>query len=205
MWPFRTARNAVIQFGVGEENLAYLAATRELHAAYCARHGIKFIVDKDSPANGRPPHWRKVELLIDAMRKGYDRAVWLDGDCIITDHRVNIFEAAGGFGIGVCECFDSPEFERHLNCGVVFTARSPEVTAFLDIWNAQPTSARWAEQDPFNELMATRPHRDLLTILPNRFNSVPVHMDARDPIIRAYHGLPDRLAKIRNAVASARR
>jgi hypothetical protein len=193
-------RRVLIQYGFGPEHESLLALTREIHARYCRRHRIDYRVDTAPPAGGRAPHWRKVELLIAAMEQGYDRIAWVDADCVIVDPSVDLF-AASGFGIAVCECFDSPTIARHLNTGVLLAARSDATLGFLQAWNATPQSGIWQDQSAFIALMAARPHRDLLTILPNRFNCVADHMEAREPIIRAFHGDPQRVSKMATLVA----
>ena len=44
--------------------------------------------------------------------------------------------------------------------------------------------------------------RDLLTILPNRFNC-SINMDARAPFIRAFHGDVERVNKMRALVLAS--
>lgn len=207
---FKRKRRVLLQYACGTEYQHLLGMTKPAHAAYCARFGIGYrAVEEDTCLGARGPYWRKVELMIEAFRGGYDQVAWLDADCIIVDASYDIF-AASGFGIAACECFDSPSIERHLNCGVIFATNSPDVRTFLDVWYAMPTSTKWPgrdpfpEQDPFIDLMATRPHRDLLTILPNRFNCIDVHMDARDPVIRAFHGDQERVTKITGIVGAIR-
>ncbi len=185
----------LIQYASGPEHENLLALTFEVHSRYCRQHGIEYWIDNTPDTKGRSPHWRKVELLIEAMAQGYDQVAWVDTDCVIVDPSVDIF-AASGFGIAVCESFDSPTIERHLNTGVLLAGRSDATIEFLKAWNEMPTGGRWEDQSAFIDLMATRPYRDLLTVLPNRFNCLAEHMEAREPIIRAFHGDPDRAQKI---------
>jgi hypothetical protein len=195
-------RRALVQYACGDEHCALLAMTRPIHAAYCDRHRIDYLAtEEDVCRAARGPYWAKVDRIIEALRSGYEQVAWLDTDCVVVDASYDIFDASG-FGIAVCECFDSPSIERHFNVGVLLVTDSPHVRAFLDTWYAMPTSQRWPEQEPFIELMAARPHRDLLTILPNRFNCLDIHMEARDPIIRTFHGDGDRVGKVAALVAA---
>ena len=197
-WPTRP-RRALIQYAFGDEHEELLALTRERHTFYCARHGIDYYGAGGNAGGGRSPHWRKVELLIEAMEEGYDRVAWVDTDCVIVDFASDLFDASG-FGIAVCECWDSPTVERHLNTGVLLAARSAAVLDFLRTWNAMPTGGKWEDQSAFIELMAKRPYRDLLTVLPNRYNCLAVHMEAQDAVVQAFHGDVDRLRKIKALV-----
>jgi hypothetical protein len=195
-------RRALVQYACGDEHRALLAMTRPIHAAYCDHHRIDYLAtEEDVCTAARGPYWAKVDRIIEALRSGYEQVAWLDTDCVVVDASYDIFDASG-FGIAVCECFDSPSIERHFNVGVLLVTDSPHVRAFLDTWYAMPTSQRWPEQEPFIELMAARPHRDLLTILPNRFNCLDIHMEARDPIIRTFHGDGDRVGKVAALVAA---
>ncbi|MGU3417781.1 hypothetical protein [Methylobacterium sp. D54C] len=147
-------------------------------------------------ADDRSEHWRKIGLLREVARQGYDKFMWLDTDCVIVDHDFNVMNAIG-FGVGACECFDSPIIERHLNTGVLMFANSLDVRAFLDEWDVTPRVGNvWQDQSAFIKLMSARPNRDLLTILPNRFNCLDEHMEARDPFIRAFHGDIHRASKM---------
>lgn len=194
-------KRIMIQYAVGTEHEHLLSLTRDIHTRYCLRHGIDYRIDNTPASGGRSAHWRKVELLIEAMAEGYDQIAWLDTDCVIVDPWIDLFSVSG-FGIAVCECFDSPEVERHLNTGFILASQSAAVMEFLKVWNAMPTGGKWEDQSGFIELMSGRPHRDLLTILPNRFNCVAKHAEARDPVIRAFHGDPDRFVKQQALVAS---
>ena len=196
-------RRRLVQYAVGDEHERLLASTREWHDRYCSRHGIEYHATDRTIPIARSPHWRKVELLIEAFADGCDQVVWLDTDCVIVDTSFDIF-AASGFGVAVCECFDSPVVERHLNTGFLLATGSPDVVAFLHAWNAMPPGGKWEDQSGFIELMAARPHRDLLTILPNRFICLDVHMEARDPIISAFHGDPERHLKLPALVSRIR-
>jgi hypothetical protein len=192
-------RRVLIQHAFGEEHESWLSATRNIHADYCNRHGIEYRVAGGPARDGRKAYWRKPELLREAMVDGVDQAIWLDSDCVIVKPEFSLFDASS-FGIAVCECFDSPTIRRHLNAGVMWVTRSPDVECLLERWDAMPTGMEWEDQDAFNELVATRPFRDLLTVLPNRFNCLTDHMEARDPFIRAFHGTPNRLPLIQAVV-----
>jgi hypothetical protein len=194
-------RRVMIQYACGDEHGRLLDATRPLHTAYCSWHGIDYWPCREDASVGRSPHWRKVELLIKAMESGYDQAAWLDTDCVIVDPSFNLFNASS-YGIAACECFDSPRIERHLSTGFLLITRSPAVFEFLRSWNAMPSGGKWEDQSAFIEMMASRPHRDILTILPNRFNCLAEHMEAREPFIRAFHGDPARSTKLPALVAT---
>jgi hypothetical protein len=84
------SRRVLIQYAFGPEHEALLSLTRDIHARYCRRHGIDYRIDNAPTSAGRSPHWRKVELLIEAMEQGYDHIAWVDTDCVIVDVSVAI-------------------------------------------------------------------------------------------------------------------
>lgn len=182
-------KRVLIQYGYGLEQGTFLAETEDLHRSYCTRHGIDYWARREDPSPGRSAQWMKVALLREASKAGYSQAVWLDTDCVIVDQAYNIFDASG-FGVAVCECFDTQSLERHLSTGVVIVTYSPEVEDFLAEWSAAPSGRIWEDQSGLMELMRHRPNRDLLTVLPNRFNCLGLDRQARDPIIRTFHGEP---------------
>lgn len=185
----------LLQFAtVGGEHEKMLNLAFPAHSSYCDFHCIDYLPEHVERTS-RHPWWYKVDMIARAFVLGYQRVAYLDADCLIVDPSVDIL-AASGYGIAVCECLESPFTPRHLNCGAVYLTASPEVRAFVDVWLNSDTGHPWQDQQVFNELMAARPWRDLLTILPNRYNCVETHMEASRPVVRAFHGDPDRVAKM---------
>ena len=184
---------ALVQYAKGEAHEKMLAATGDRHANYCLKFRADFhIGDHNSNWSGPPrlPFWRKIELLLELLPQ-YEKVLWLDADSIIVTTDFDVFSAAG-FGIACCECWNSPTLEKHLNTGVILCHRSPEVMQFLSEWNQFQGNWRWEDQAIFNHLMVVH-KRDLLTILPNRFNCTAEHMEAVDPFIRSFHGSANKL------------
>ncbi|MDB5600988.1 MAG: hypothetical protein JWN71_3032 [Xanthobacteraceae bacterium] len=187
--------SVLIQYATGDEHTQMLDATRDIHRRYCERFGIDYYVEVDGEPDRRSAFCRKIGLLREMLAKGYHKAVWLDSDGIIVDDSYNICDAAG-FGVAACECFDSPSIHRHINTGFLLCTAHPQVNEFLKAWDEHPIiDPVWPDQTTFIALMAQRPYRDILTILPNRFNCLEQHMEAH-PVIRAFHGDPQRLARI---------
>jgi hypothetical protein len=56
-----------------------------------------------------------------------------------------------------------------------------------------PLAEKWVDQGAFIALTRERKYRDILTVLPNRFNKVAEHIEAYHPIVRAFHGDGKRL------------
>jgi hypothetical protein len=85
---------------------------------------------------------------------------------------------------------------------MVVCTNSNEVRDFVALWLVAPSGGRWEDQSAFIDLMRKPHFRDLLTILPNRFNCLERHMEASNPVIRAFHGDPDREQKLRDLMGS---
>lgn len=194
---------ALVQYAAGGAHQEMLNLTERRHRAYCEQIGAEYLCSDADTSDERTYHWRKIRLIEDALVLGFDKVIWLDSDAVIVDTKVNLFDLVG-YGIGVCECFDSPTIQRHLNTGVVWAVNSPEVLDFVREWDRTPRNSEnaWQDQNAFIQLMKGRPYRDLLTVLPNRFNHVELHMEARDPVVRHYAGDPDRIAKMRALLRS---
>lgn len=193
----RPGRRALVQLASGMDFVRMLDLTADLHARYCAAWGIEFIAHREGRPRkaARPPHWRKVDVIGQALDRGFEQVLWLDADSIIVDATVDLLSVCR-WGVGICECWDSPAVHAHLNTGVVWFNAAPEVRAFVKAWDAMPVHMAWEDQGALIELMKDRRWRSLLTILPNRYNWVEDHMEAAQPVVRSFHGERDRLARM---------
>ena len=192
-------RRVIIQYGEGAEHEHLIQVTRRHHQRYATLWGVDYFIGEPRTAGAKGPHWHRIDLILQMFDRNYSQVVWLDTDCVIVDFNICLFDASG-FGIACCECFDSPTIERHLNTGFLIATRSPETVGFLKEWKERPLEGVYEDQSSFINMMKSRPYRELLTILPNSFNCVEQHMEARNPIIRAFHGDPERTRKIEELV-----
>ena len=197
----RTKKSILVQYGVGEDHERMLSLVHQHHQQYAKHWGADYYVEPPRSHHDRAPHWYRIDLILRMLKKKYDQVVWLDTDCVIVDTTISLFDISG-FGIACCECFDSPTIERHLNTGFLVVNKCPDTLKFLRMWRQRPLEGVYEDQSSFIKLMETRPQRDLLTILPNRFNCVDQHMEARHPVIRAFHGDPERVRKIESLLTS---
>jgi hypothetical protein len=193
----RAGRKAIVQLAAGPEYVRMLDLTADIHARYCSAWGAEFIAYREArPKKARrPPHWRKVEVIRKALDDGFEQVLWLDADSVIVDAAIDLF-AVCRWGIGLCECWDSPKEPPHLNTGVVWLNACSDVLALVEAWNAMPSGMQWEDQGALIALMQKRRWRSLLTVLPNRYNWVQEHMEAADPVIRSFHGEPHRLNRM---------
>jgi Methyltransferase domain/Nucleotide-diphospho-sugar transferase len=194
----------LVQYAVGAPWEQLLSMTSALHHSYCRQWQAEyFFDDKERPRNKRP-HWRKVGLLRESLEAGFDLVMWLDADSVIVNPKVDIFSFAGP-DISVCECFNSPVIARHYNTGFLLLRNTALVRDFVREWDEIPDDfVGWADQKAFMRLLESHVrYRNALTILPNAFNWVAVHMEAENPIIRSAHGEPNRPQLVRDWMAAA--
>jgi hypothetical protein len=59
---------------------------------YCYNHSYKFKVERDYLVPDLPPHWTKIQVLLNLMNEDLscDYVVWLDADIMIMNHDINI-------------------------------------------------------------------------------------------------------------------
>lgn len=59
----------------------YCSITDEIKKLYCRRHpDVEFLYSRETPHEGRDPHFCKFGMLIYALSQGYDWAIWMDAD-----------------------------------------------------------------------------------------------------------------------------
>lgn len=189
-------KKLLLQYAVGDEYIKQMSLlwVRNLSSS----------VKKDADYWALKPHegvrragWTKLDLINDALAN-YDQIVYLDTDTVIRDTNFNLFDLCG-YGVGMCQVKNDPRQPDHLNTGVMFIRKSPEVVELFKSWAAQPENDHpWMEQWALNDVMLkNRCWRDLITIVPNRFNAQPISCPSDDPVIRAFHGEPNRYEKMK--------
>jgi hypothetical protein len=156
------ARPAPRRLAPGQERICvvtgYTPAWREMGEltaaawkAYADRHGYGFVchvADGEDP-DGRPASWMRLPLLRDVLtRQGYQRALWVDADALVTNPAVRL-ESLIDAGQNLQLCWD----QNSLNCGVMLMDGSPAMLAHLaevdgreDLWGE---FTRWVEQESF--------------------------------------------------------
>src|SRR5260221_3102836 len=72
-----------------------LELTQAHHAAYCCRYGYEYdaAIVKSTRHEVMQGGWEKIELIQEAMQKGYENIIWLDADTLITDFSTALLDA----------------------------------------------------------------------------------------------------------------
>ena len=121
------------------------------HAAYAGAHGFDYwhILGDYAPEFNRwRGGWDKLQLIGDALAKGWEFIAWIDSDAAITGD-VDLREALPeGKLIGACEhyapWFEASQIPRHFNIGVTYWRNNPITRKFIAEWIASyPGDKRW--------------------------------------------------------------
>jgi hypothetical protein len=174
----------IVQHVYNGDYIPMLNATRPWHQAYCNKHGLKYvsIVDGEVPNDG---DWYKVRLIRDLLEE-HNFIMWLDADAFIYDTNVSVTDVPlPEDSIGACH-FPVPV--PHWNVGVLYFKNGPRVKAFVEKWlQNYPGEGRWYEQEAFNRI-----GKDFIVTLPDVWNSSLDHNFKFNPVVRAFHGVPNR-------------
>ena len=82
-------RKAIVTFGVGESR-RLLDVSLPTFRRYADRHGYELIIGEPPPSPD--VSWRKLPLLIDLLREGYDALVWIDADIVVLSYDRDILD-----------------------------------------------------------------------------------------------------------------
>ena len=170
--------------------LPLMELTKARNEAYCARHAFDFVyhVGTLDPkyASVWDGCWPKVELIQQALRKGYQYIVWMDPDALIRDLDTDLRDACP-LGIGAC-WMRIPQLD-HWNVGVLYLQNTPEVVRFVDEWLAQfPGDKQWREQGVFNAMgMKSK----VVFTIADRWNATMNYSMVPDAVVLGFHGNGD--------------
>lgn len=172
--------------GEGYEPL--LELTRERNAEYCKRWNMDFqcLVDAGRFADIKFGGWTKIDLMKQALDKGYKYVIWLDADALIKDLDTDLRDGCPK-GIGVC-WMRIPQL-HHWNVGVMYLTNSKETRDFVDEWLSKyPGERQWMEQGEFNKLaMQSR----VVETISDRWNATLNYSMVPDAVVLGYHGNGD--------------
>lgn len=180
---------ALATFAVGRHEEC-LTITRPFYQAYAHRHGYAYI-EGDGYADGRPPSWGKVPLLMGLLRT-YDAVLWIDCDVVIVDGTDDIATQVPEAAVQAMTVHT-----HHLgfcmgevpSCGV-WLVRKPMVPVLEQVWGmTQYVEHPWWEQAAMHELLGylhngraifpvtkgeTTPLRERTNFLDESWNSIDV-------------------------------
>lgn len=173
-----------------------LRLTMARHSAYARAHHFDYAVHMgDIHAEQSHGAWGKIWLLLDAMQRGYEYAVWLDTDAAVMNFSADLRHAlpeGALIGAVIHDPDRSPFLKslgvpRHYNVGVLYVRNDPRTVDFLTAWaNTYPGHERWAEQGVFNQMAEGNPH---ICAVDDRWNSTINVNEIDDPVVRGWHGI----------------
>ena len=173
----------------------HIELTRKHNEEYCEKWGwdyeplIGTLSEKYADINNGA--WIKVEMIKNALAKGYDYVMWLDADALIYDTDTDCRDAFVN-GIGVC-WMRIPQLD-HWNTGVMYVKNLPQVLEFIDEWLSKfPGSQQWREQGIFNQMaMQSR----IVQTISDRWNATMNYNLVPDAVVLGYHGNGDAAMRL---------
>lgn len=161
--------------------------TKERNEAYCKKHGFDFVyhVGTVDPkyADVKKGGWVKIELILQALSKGYQYIVWLDPDTLIKDLDTDLRD---GCPKGIGACWHRIPQLNHWNVGVLFLQNSDETHEFIKDWlKTFPGERQWMEQGEFNKLAMKR---SIVQTISDRWNATFNYSIVPDAVVLGFHG-----------------
>lgn len=181
------------------------------HSAYARAHRMDYRVNFGDihPEQDRGA-WGKVWMILDALKQGYEHAIWLDTDAAIMDMQADLRDALpAGKLIGAVthDPAASPFLAqygvpKHHNVGVLYVKNGPRAVRFFEAWAASyPGDPRWMDQGTFNTLAASDEYADIVASVDDKYNAT-INVNIVDaPAVKGYHGImpPERRLAIMHA------
>jgi hypothetical protein len=220
-------KKALVTFGVGDAR-PLLDISLPTFRRYADAHGYELVI-------GEPPasddvSWRKLPLLIELFREGYDALVWIDADIVVMRHDRDILDdSPHPLGLVVHEV---PE-GRVPNCGLMVLRWPLGIVPLLTaqaIADARQVEGRpfrrsaWWEQSAIIEAIGGDPDHDFVSVpqgvqnvtgtslgtwgkLPYEWNPHPHDWRGYPPNARCFHATmsADRACAMATAVKLAER
>lgn len=204
----RQARNVIIQQASGYPHEELLELTRPIHKAYCREHGFDYWSMFGDVVPGRTPHWNKFPYIQSAMEQGRNHIIWLDADCLIVDHSVNLLDGIpknGCIGMVVHRRFEPV----HFNSGAIYIeSRWESYQFFKAVWDGyDPINAfPWKDQGHWHDQQVFMRFNDSISMIQeieDRWNSTWNFNPSENPVVVAFHGeaTMDRVGLMKQAIA----
>lgn len=174
--------------GKGYEEMINL--TWDRNADYCNKWDFDYwahidpIVPEWDIKNGG---WAKIELIRQALDKGYQYIVWLDADAMIYDLETDLRD---GCPKGIGACWHRIPQLNHWNVGVMLMQNAYEVCEFIVNWIKEYPGANdgWFEQGVFNRMgMKSK----VVHTLSDKWNATLNVNMVPDAVILGFHGHGD--------------
>jgi galactosyl transferase GMA12/MNN10 family len=170
---------------------------------YARRHGWKLLTVTEDTAEGRPPSWGKIPVLLEAMRL-FDLVAWVDADAVIVDDSRDLAaECRRRKHLYLVE-HAHPSGETTVNAGVMMLRSSRWSRRLLErAWACEDLiNHKWWENAALMRLLGyrldaepVRPGDDLrplrrVAFLDTAWNSIPYWVSSPAPRIVHFPALP---------------
>lgn len=168
---------------------ALLDLTKERNTEYCKAHDFDYLcIVEDDPRGCDKGSWKKISMIEQAMKDGYEFIVWLDSDAMIYDMAMDLRKACEAGKIGAC-WHRIPQL-HHWNVGVLYVHNTPETQDFVSEWNtAYPAPPDgWFEQGVFNRMAM---NCKTVVTLSDKWNATLNVSMVPDTAVLGFHGHGD--------------
>lgn len=190
----RQDRDVIIQQASGFPHEDLLELTRPIHKRYCQEHGFDYWTVFADIVPGRSPHWNKLPFIQSAMEQGRKHIIWLDADCLIVDHSVNLLQAMPDNGcIGMV--VHSKWEPVHFNSGAIYIKSTWDSYQFFKAsWDAyDPINAfPWKDQGHWHDQQVFMRLNDTLSMIQeinDRWNCTEQINPVDNPSVVSLHGM----------------
>jgi len=182
--------------GPGAEISGYATFLREtvepIHRCFADRHGYGYEID--TGVYEFHPFWMKAYMMLQAIREGFERVVWLDTDAIWLGEPLEPqFDTV--FGATYHQTYWHPNY---FNAGVLYVNVNHQAERVVQSWFDERVN-HFNDQEVLN---ANLPEH--ITPIGWEWNChqwIP-HYRVANPKVVAWHGCPDRIATMRRYLSS---
>jgi hypothetical protein len=181
-------------------NVPYGAAldlVYERHLKYSKKWNFDYLVARGEvkvewkPNNGG---WAKLELIRQALAKGYKYICWIDADAVIVDMNTDLRTGCPE-GLGMVMHTGPLTPGPHLNVGIMLMQNTPRVRELFDEWVTRYPGTQefpWHEQGEAHKLAHDPKWKGVIIQIDKKWNSCVAaltHVD--DAVIEGWHGMGD--------------
>lgn len=172
--------------GVGDYQ-PLLALNLNRNQEYCNKHGFDYdvLMGTLDPkySNVLQGGWVKIEMIIRALKRGYQFIVWLDPDTLIKDFDTDLRD---GCPKGIGACWHRIPQLNHWNVGALYLQNNNSTLKFMEDWlNTFPGERQWMEQGEFNKLAMKS---NIVETISDRWNATLNYSMVPDAVVLGFHG-----------------
>lgn len=142
--PIAPGKGAIIMLATPDIE-TYAMHTREINAAYAAKHGYAFHYCDHLLDASVHPVWNKVLIMLDYVDR-YDWVLWIDADACFIKHDIPLDKWLQlPYDMLICDDLDASGGKTVANTGVFLVKRTEWSRAFIHAWWDMRTKKQYTE------------------------------------------------------------